>query len=152
MDAARSLSDQQLRQTFAIGQGSVLATLVHLYAAELVWLAAIEGNPSPMSPFDVRMESLHELEQAWGDLEGRWERFYANLREADLGRPVTKTSALNPTAPPKTTSLADVLLHLSLHAQYTIAQMTNMLRQLGIHPLPDTMLITLSRQQAGKSK
>lgn len=152
MQAARSVSDQQLRQTFAIGQGNVLATLVHLYAAELVWLAAIEGNPAPMSPFDVRMESLDELEQAWNDLEGRWERFYANLDEVDLGRPVTKTNALNPTAPPMTTPLADVLLHLSLHAQYTIAQMANMLRQLGIHPLPDTMLITLSRQQAGTSK
>ena len=41
----------------------------------------------------------------------------------------------------------DVLLHLSLHAQYTTAQAVNMLRRLGVSPLPDVMLITLARAQ-----
>ncbi len=148
LDAAQELSDEQLNRTFAIGQGSVLATLVHLYAAEFVWLEAINGNPRPISPFDVRMDSLAELQSAWASLETRWQAFYETLKESDLTRMVAKTSALDPTAPPRTTPLADILLHLSLHAQYTTAQMINMLRHLGVKPLPDPMMITLSRQQS----
>jgi len=34
------------------------------------------------------------------------------------------------------------------HAQYTTAQVINMLRQLGAQPLPDPMLITLARGEA----
>lgn len=46
------------------------------------------------------------------------------------------------------TKRADVLLHLCTHAQYTTAQLMNMLRQLGVSPLPDVMLISLARQEA----
>jgi hypothetical protein len=40
-----------------------------------------------------------------------------------------------------------VLLHLCTHAQYTVAQAVNMLRQAGLGPLPDVMLITMARQE-----
>jgi uncharacterized damage-inducible protein DinB len=40
-----------------------------------------------------------------------------------------------------------VLLHVCTHAQYTTAQVVNMLRQVGATSLPDTMLITLARKQ-----
>lgn len=148
MDAASRLTVDQLNRQFPIGQGSVLATLVHLYAAEFVWLEAINGNPRPISPFEVRMETLAELQSAWSSLETRWQAFYETLKESDLTRMIAKTSALDPTAPPRTTPLADILLHLSLYAQYTTAQMINMLRHLGVKPLPDPMMITLSRQQS----
>jgi uncharacterized damage-inducible protein DinB len=45
------------------------------------------------------------------------------------------------------TSRGDVLLHVCTHAQYTTAQAVNMLRQVGVEKLPDTMLITLARQE-----
>src|SRR5690606_3274041 len=102
MEAAARLTVDQLNQAFPIGQGSVLATLVHLYAAELVWLEAINGNPKPMSPFDVRMQSLDELRNEWASLESRWQVFYESLKEEELPRLVAKSSALNPTAPPRT--------------------------------------------------
>ena len=38
----------------------------------------------------------------------------------------------------------DVLLHVCTHAHYTSAQVVNMLRQVGLDPLPDVMLISLA--------
>jgi uncharacterized damage-inducible protein DinB len=43
---------------------------------------------------------------------------------------------------------SDVLLHVCTHAHYTAAQVVNMLRHLGVEKLPDTMLISLARQEA----
>ena len=44
LTAAAALSDEQLRSAFQIGQGSVWKSLLHLYAAENVWLEALLGN------------------------------------------------------------------------------------------------------------
>jgi uncharacterized damage-inducible protein DinB len=145
---ARGLSDEQLRQRFAIGMGSVLDSLVHLYAAEFCWLAALEGDPA-QSPFKIRFDSFAALLDAWPTLDARWAAWYAQLSEAQLDQPVTKISSLAPPgSPPMVTPTHDVLLHVYTHAHYTVAQVTNMFRQLGVSPTPDTMMITLSRMQA----
>ena len=53
LEAAGSLSGEQLRQPFSIGQGSIWKSLLHLYAAEYVWLATLEGDPAPLVPGDL---------------------------------------------------------------------------------------------------
>jgi hypothetical protein len=45
------------------------------------------------------------------------------------------------------TRRADVPLHVCTHAHYTAAQVVNMLRQTGVPKLPETMLISLARQE-----
>lgn len=47
LEAVRPLTEAELRQSFAIGQGSVWKTITHLLAAEFVWLEALSGNESP---------------------------------------------------------------------------------------------------------
>ena len=42
---------------------------------------------------------------------------------------------------------SDALVHVCLHAHYTLAQVINMLRHLGIENLPDRMLIQLAWQE-----
>jgi uncharacterized damage-inducible protein DinB len=130
--ACRPLSPGQLRRPFPIGQGSVLATLIHLYAPEFVWLAAMEGDPHSVSPFSVRFDTVAELEAAWATLDARWDAFYGRLTEADLDRPVTKVSISSGAGLTFVTPLSDVLLHVFTHAQYTAAQLKNMLRHLGV--------------------
>jgi hypothetical protein len=44
LTAAATLSDEQLQSSFPIGQDSVWKSLLHLYAAEHVWLEALHGN------------------------------------------------------------------------------------------------------------
>ena len=46
------------------------------------------------------------------------------------------------------TRRSDVLLHVCTHAHYTVAQVVNMFRQLGVEKLPETMLISLARHEA----
>ena len=53
LTAATSLSGQQLHAPFAIGQGTIWKSLVHLYAAEYVWLESLLGDEAPLLPGDV---------------------------------------------------------------------------------------------------
>ena len=146
-DAARQLDDEALRRDFAIGQGSLLATLNHLYAAEHVWLDAIEGR-QPQQPSHYSFARLAELESAWRRLEQRWADRLDSLNDHDLSRMVAKSSS--ETGKTTATPLVDVLLHVCTHARYTTAQAVNMLRQLDVVP-PQTMLITLSRAEHDRS-
>lgn len=145
LDAARGLTPEQFERTFPIGQGSVLKTLTHLYGAESVWLEALEGQQDPVSPFDIRFATLADLETAWQTLDRRWAVYFDRLSDADLDAPVAKRSSSSGAGRVFVTSTSDVLLHLATHAQYTAAQLKNMLRHLGVSPLPDVMLITLAR-------
>jgi uncharacterized damage-inducible protein DinB len=74
----------------------------------------------------------------------RWSDYLAALTEQTLDEPVYKITFS--TGKPAVIRRSDVLLHVCTHAQYTTAQMVNMLRHLGLKNLPDTMLITLARQ------
>lgn len=157
--AAGQLDPEQLRRRFAIGQGSVWQTLLHLYAAEYVWLEALSGNASATLPGDVPgglpgnqggeslINTLEQLTEAWKELDARWDEYLDGLDEALLEEPVYKVSTSSGHGRRLATRRGDVLLHLALHAQYTTAQAVNMLRQLGVEPLPDVMLITLGRRQ-----
>lgn len=153
------LTETELQREFAIGQGSVWKTLTHLYAAEYIWLAALQGEVSPVAPGDLpnqlpgnqqgdgRAESWPELRKRWEVLQQNWSDYLATLSEAELDQPVMKTSSRHHERPPAVTPRRDVLLHVCTHAQYTIAQLVNMLRQLKVAPLPDVMLITMSRAE-----
>lgn len=162
-EAVQGLSDQQLQQRLAIGQGSVWKTLTHLLAAEYVWLEALLGNQSPVFPGDLpdqlpgnqqgpeALSSLSQLTGCWLNTEARWRRYLERLTDADLADPVYKISTSSQAGKRHGIARSDILLHVCTHAQYTTAQLVNMLRQLHVSPLPDVMLITLARQEAASS-
>src|SRR5262245_11895455 len=156
--AASALRDEQLRQPFPIGQGSIWKSLLHLYAAEFVWLEALLGNDNALVQGDLpgripgnqlgegAIASLAELRQKWSALQAKWKHYLAGLSDESLDEPVFRFSSF--LGQRLATRRADVLLHVCTHAQYTTAQVVNMLRQLGIQKLPETMLISLARQEA----
>jgi uncharacterized damage-inducible protein DinB len=159
LDAARPLTAEQLHQRFDIGQGSVWKTLTHLHAGEYVWLEALTGNEDPLLPGDVRgklpgnqegdgaIASLDELAARWQALDQRWNEYLSTLDDESLNEIVYKISTSSGLGKRHGTRRADVLLHVCTHAQYTIAQLVNMLRRLGQKELPDVMLISLARQE-----
>lgn len=160
LEAAGRLASDQLHQSFAIGQGSVWKTLTHLYAADYVWLEALHGNEDPQTPGDVRgklpgnqeaegaVTSLDQLIADWSGLDERWNSYLVQLRDDQLDDIVYKTSTSSGYGKRHGTRRGDVLLHVCTHAQYTTAQLVNMLRQLGQTELPDAMLITMAREEA----
>ena len=159
LEAAEGLSNEQLHRPHPIGQGSIWKTLTHLYAAEFVWLEALLGNAQPVTPGDLpdklpgnqegggAMTSLAELETNWEQLAARWHAYMTQLRPESLGDIVYKASTSSGHGKRHGTRRADVLLHVCTHAQYTTAQVVNMLRRVGADSLPDVMLITLARQE-----
>lgn len=163
IDAAQQLDPDQLRQPFAIGQGSVWKTLTHLVAAEWIWLAALEGDDDPTMPGDLpcqipgnqagegAIRSLEELVARWRELDQRWERYLRSLTDDALDEIVYKMSTSSGAGRRHGTRRRDVLLHVCTHAQYTSAQLVNMLRQLGQTSLPDIMLISMARTEASRA-
>ena len=155
---AGRLSEEELRREFAIGQGSVWKTLLHLYAAEYVWLEALLGDDDPVTPGDLpkrlpgnqlgegAVGSLDELQARWAELGRRWEGYLAELNAEALDELVYKWSTSFGQGRRYGTRQGDVLMHVCTHAQYTAAQVLNMLRQLGVKELPEVMLISLARQ------
>jgi uncharacterized damage-inducible protein DinB len=158
LTTAADLSDGQLWSPFAIGQGSVWKSLVHLYAAEYVWLEALLGNEEFIVPGDLLgklpgnqqgeggVTDLADLRLKWSELEERWTGYLARLSSAALEEIVYRKSASLGTR--LGIRRSDVLLHVCTHAHYTAAQVINMLRQTGVESLPETMLISLARHEA----
>ncbi|MCH9653595.1 MAG: DinB family protein [Planctomycetes bacterium] len=159
LDSARTLSESQRRQTFPMGQGSIWDSLLHLYAAEYVWIEALQGDETPEVPGDLpgelpgnqkgegRIQSLMELQQKWAELDQRWIHYLEQLTDDSMEELVGKSSTSSGKGRVHRTKRSDVLLHVCTHAQYTTAQIVNMLRQVGATCLPDPMLITLARIQ-----
>ena len=157
LTAAATLSEEQLRSAFQIGQGSVWKSLLHLYAAENVWLEALLGNEGFLVPGDLPgkipgnqqgeggVTGLDDLRQKWSALDRRWVGYLAALTPAALEEVVYRRSSLGQRFG---TRRSDVLLHVCTHAHYTAAQVINMLRQAGVEKLPETMLISLARHEA----
>src|SRR5450755_156534 len=96
MTAAATLSEEQLKSPYQIGQGSIWKSLVHLYAAEYVWLEALLGNEDSLVPGDVAgklpgnqqgeggITSLDDLREKWCALDERWMNYLASLTPESL--------------------------------------------------------------------
>jgi uncharacterized damage-inducible protein DinB len=133
---------------------------VHLFAAEYVWLEALLGNEDPLLQGDLpgkipgnqlgegKIASLDELRQKWNELQTRWMQYLAELQPEVLDDLVFKI--VMSTRQRIATKRSDILLHVCTHAQYTTAQVVNMLRQIGVEKLPETMLISLARREASE--
>ena len=156
--AADQLTEEQLRAPYKIGQGSIWKSLLHLYAAEYVWLEALLGHEESVAPGDLpgkipgnqqgegAMASLGELRKNWSALEQCWLDYLAGLNPEALDETVSRKSAA--TGKQFATRRSDVLLHVCAHAHYTTAQVVNMLRQSGVEKLPEVMLVSLARLEA----
>lgn len=159
LNSARSLTAEQLRTSFPIGQGSIWRSLTHLYAAESVWLAALLGHESFLVQGDVpgklpgnqegegAIGSLDELQDLWDRLDQRWNEYLRGLTDELLDEIVYRVSSSSGAGRRFGNRRADVLLHVCTHGQYTTAQIANMLRHVQAGEIPDTMLITLARNQ-----
>jgi uncharacterized damage-inducible protein DinB len=160
LTAAAELDHEQLHRPFEIGQGSIWRSLVHLYAAEYVWLEALLGHESPLVQGDLPgklpgnqqgeggLTGLDDLRQKWTSLEQRWADYLQSLTPQRLETIVYKVSTSSGAGYRFGTRTSDILLHVCTHAQYTTAQINNMLRQCQVTRLPDTMLISLARQES----
>jgi len=147
LEAARTLTDEQRHRTCSIGQGSLWATLMHLYVVEVLWLEVLTGRADAQRGDGSDVRSLDHLERAWTAHDEHWQRYLDSLTPDILDQPIKRINSRGETT---RFAVSDVLIHVCTHAQYTAAQGVNILRQLGwdAEPLPDLQLITMSRFEA----
>jgi len=126
---AAPLSGAQLDRPFAMGEGSLRATLRHLYGAERNWLVRWRGTDQPQFPHARDITALDALGRAFQALAAERD---ADAAALDLKRPCTFTK---PEGHTYTFALGDVLLHVCNHGVHHRAQAVNMLRRLGVPPL-----------------
>src|SRR5437667_1326987 len=74
VDAAHSLTEEQLHHDFQTGQHSVVDTLVHMLGAEWVWLERWEGKPYHTlgeleAPYQSAGVSLSKVRTGWSEIE-----------------------------------------------------------------------------------
>ncbi|MFO0827917.1 MAG: DinB family protein [Phycisphaerales bacterium] len=141
-EAAKPLSKEELERPFAMGPGSVIGIFTHCLFAETVWINAVEGNPTFVPAKQEGHPSLDEVAAAWQPITARWEKVFATTKDSDLARPVVRVRE----GKAYTTSLGDVLIHVTMHQHYHAAQFKNMLRQLGKSELPPSDFIMYARE------
>jgi uncharacterized damage-inducible protein DinB len=80
VSAAAELSGEELTRDFGTADKSVLGTLVHVFAADRIWLARLEG--SAHSAFTTEADyRLEVLQKDWPALYDRWRQWAARLTD-----------------------------------------------------------------------
>ena len=129
LEAAGKISPNELERDFGTADKSVLGTLTHIFAADRVWLARIEGNPPEVpSGYD-----LGRLASEWSDLFARWHRWAAGLTAESVEQSVSYRDLKgNPWISP----IWQIVLHVVNHGTHHRGQVAGFLRSMGQAPPP----------------
>ena len=131
LDACEALSDEQFHRRFDIGPGSLHDTLTHVAGATRTWTDSLTGaEPRPRPEADGRRRTPVELRAL---LEESWREFHAEARRRPLEEMVTRQLRDGRTV---RLTRAAVLTHVTTHSMHHRAQCLNMIKQLGVKPLP----------------
>jgi uncharacterized damage-inducible protein DinB len=131
-DCALKLTEGELTRDFKTSDKTVLDTLVHIYAADRVWLSRVQGNsPGPfLSPED---RQLSTLEKEWPALQQNWKEFAAPLTDQDVQARISYRDLKgNAWEQP----LWQILLHVVNHGSHHRGQVSGFLRAMGQNPPP----------------
>ena len=149
MVSADALSDTQLDRRFEMGEGSLRATLAHLWFAEQIWLDRWLGDNRPPLARADGVISIAELHDRFRKTAAERKAFLTPKSARDLDSPITFTNMRNETY---TYSLRDLLLHVCNHGSHHRAQALNMMRHVGAElPKPgvDYIFMKIEQQAAG---
>ena len=131
LDTCAALSDEQFHRRFDIGPGSLHDTLTHVVAAMRALTESLAGiEPQPRIDTDGRRRSPGELRVL---LEESWREFTAQARRRPLDEMITRRLRDGRTL---TMTRAAGVVHVATHGMHHRAQCLNMLKQLGVKPLP----------------
>ena len=131
--AASGLSAEELNRDFSTADRSVLGTLVHVFAADRVWLGRIHGNP-PARFIDPEHDMhLVVLQTDWPELLQRWKEWVSTLTEESSA---AKISYKDLKGNPHSTPAWQIILHVVNHGTHHRGQAAGFLRAMGRTPPP----------------
>jgi uncharacterized damage-inducible protein DinB len=144
LDAAAQLSPEELAHDFGTADRSVLETLVHVFAADRIWLWRLAGGANPGFVSDTD-RSMTALQSGWPALLEGWQTFAASLTDELVGAEVSYHDMKgNAWQQP----LWQLMLHVVNHGTHHRGQVAGFLRSLGKTPPPlDLVLFYRVRAQ-----
>jgi len=131
LTACENLSPDQFHRRFDIGPGSLHNTLTHMIAAMRAWTESLAGQePTPRIDADSQQRTL-------ADLLPLHDQACQSFASESLRRPLSEiiTRRLRNRNTIQLTRGA-ALMQVTTHGMHHRAQCLNMLRQLGVNPLP----------------
>jgi uncharacterized damage-inducible protein DinB len=137
LEAAASLSADELHRDLGNSYGGVHGTLKHIYQADAIWFDRLMGAPTTdLSKYEPGADFSE-----WARLHDDYVKWAEGLTPAEWDRVV---SYRNTAGEPFQTAVWKIVLHLVNHASYHRGQITTLLRQIGRPPI-GTDLITYYR-------
>ena len=138
LSAARELAPEELARDFGTAHRSILGTFVHVFGADRVWLARLQGGAQEW-PGDY---DLAGLESDWSALYARWQSWAAGLDGAAIEARVSYHDLKgNAWVSP----VWQIVLHVVNHGTHHRGQVAGFLRSMGRTP-PVLDLIAYYRQ------
>ncbi|MDB5296595.1 MAG: DinB family protein [Phycisphaerales bacterium] len=133
LDACGTLTADQFHSRFDIGPGSLHDALTHVVGAMRAWTETLAGRePRPRLETDGQRRTPEQL-RALSDEACR--EFSTEARRRPLGETVTRRPR---EGKPFDMTRGAVLTHVATHGMHHRAQCLNMLRRLGVQPLPSS--------------
>jgi uncharacterized damage-inducible protein DinB len=134
LNACRPLSEQQLDQPFQMGPGSVRRTFLHMISAKLYWTDRLRNHTRQMYPPEShRTASIEKITSLNETVSMDFQQLAITLIES---KRLNETIFATPRPGAHPIRIASVLYHVPNHGTHHRAQILNMLRHLGVSPLP----------------
>jgi len=147
VDAASALNPQELIRDFATADHNVLGTLVHVFAADRLWLGRIEGNPPAHFIVPEEDMNLAALRSDWPALLERWKQWGALLTEDSIHRDISYKSAKGDAF---VTPTWQIVLHVVNHGTHHRGQVSGFLRVMG--HIPPSLELTAFYREASRPR
>ncbi|MGA3067049.1 MAG: DinB family protein [Tepidisphaeraceae bacterium] len=138
LHACASLTPEQFHRKFEMGPGSLHNVLLHMISAQRGWTDALNGrefrplmDPNPPRSVDELVKMHEEIA----------DEFAATARKF----PVDDTIKRDRGGKVYTFTRGAVITHVTTHGMHHRAQCLNMLRHVGVSPLPPTSVVEWMR-------
>jgi uncharacterized damage-inducible protein DinB len=136
LDACAKLTEDQFHRRFDIGLGSLHDTLTHIVGVVRAIGETLAGaEPTPRLETDGQRRSPEQLRSL---LDESSRVFAAEARRRPLDEMITRRTRDGRTLH---MTRGAILVHVATHGMHHRAQSLNMLRQLGVTPLPPSSVV-----------
>ena len=133
--ACEKLPADQFSRNFEIGPGSLQATITHMIAAMQTWADTLAERPHRprVDQNGVRYSSA-QLLQMWDEATGEFTEIANRHRLEQIVKRTREGTEYSFTR-------GAVITHVATHGMHHRAQCLNMLRQVGVSPLPPSSVL-----------
>lgn len=143
LEGATKLSEQERNYDFQTANHTILGTLVHIFAADRIWLARMEQT-SPPEFVTAADHDFTVLQHEWPLLLQRWQKWAGGLNDQQANSPMSYKDLKGKSW---SQPLWQPILHTVNHGTHHRGQVSGFMRALG-HVPPILDLAYYYRQKA----